>query len=164
MNRAETLPGLHAIGMPHKRVDGKLKVTGAAHYAGDFSADGLTHGFVVSSTIATGRIVSIDARLALETSGVLLVLTHENRQELPLDDRPYKDQVAPGGSPFRPLRDDRVCVVQRATGRAGRSRLVGVGALCGVTGEGALRNHTSSDRYERSRGERRAAIDGKGRF
>jgi xanthine dehydrogenase YagR molybdenum-binding subunit len=108
MNRAETLPALHAVGVPHKRVDGRLKVTGAAQYAGDFATEGLTYGFVVSSTIATGRIVSIDTAAARALPGVLLVLTHENRPALPLDDAPYKDQVAPGGSPFRPLRDDRV--------------------------------------------------------
>ncbi|MFP3563042.1 xanthine dehydrogenase family protein molybdopterin-binding subunit [Paraburkholderia sp. SIMBA_030] len=97
-----------ATGTPVNRVDGKLKVTGAARYAADFTADGLVYGFVVSSTIASGRIIAIDASAALETPGVLLVLTHENRPELPLHDARYKDQIAPGGMPFRPLWDDRI--------------------------------------------------------
>jgi len=108
MNRIETLPALRASGVPHKRVDGRLKVTGAAQYAADFSANGLTYGFVVSSTIAAGTIVSIDASAALALPGVLHVLTWQNRPELPREDKPYKDMVAPGGSPLRPLWDDRV--------------------------------------------------------
>jgi len=108
MNGADTFPATRAVGVPHKRVDGKLKVTGAAQYAADYAANGLTYGFVVSSTIASGRIVAIDASAALELPGVLLVLTHLNRPPLPLADQPYKDMVAPGGTPFRPLWDDRV--------------------------------------------------------
>ncbi|MBB4513922.1 xanthine dehydrogenase family protein molybdopterin-binding subunit [Paraburkholderia fungorum] len=97
-----------ATGSPVNRVDGRLKVTGAARYAADFTAEGLVYGFVVSSTIASGRIVAIDASVAHETPGVLLVLTHENRPELPLADAAFKDQIAPGGMPFRPLWDDRI--------------------------------------------------------
>ena len=108
MNRAESLPAFRAAGVPQRRVDGKLKVTGAARYAAEFAADGLSYGFIVSSTIATGRIVSIDASAAVALSGVLLVLTHLNRPQLPPDDKLYKDMVAPGGTPFRPLWDDRV--------------------------------------------------------
>ncbi|MFM0735260.1 xanthine dehydrogenase family protein molybdopterin-binding subunit [Paraburkholderia sediminicola] len=97
-----------ATGRPVNRVDGRLKVTGGACYAADFSADGLVYGFVVSSTIASGHIVSIDTAAALDISGVLCVLTHQNRPDLPQDVALYKDQVAPGGTPFRPLWDDRV--------------------------------------------------------
>jgi xanthine dehydrogenase YagR molybdenum-binding subunit len=108
MNRAETLPASRATGAPHKRVDGKLKVTGAARFAAEFTAPALTYGFVVSSTIATGRIVSIDASAAVAVRGVLRVLTHQDRPPLPLDPQLYTDQVAPGGTPFRPLWDERV--------------------------------------------------------
>ena len=108
MNGAETLPALRATGVPHKRVDGRLKVTGAARYAAEFTADAMTYGFVVSSTITTGRIVSIDASAALALRGVLLVLTHQNRPPLPLDEKLYKDMIAPSGTPFRPLWDERV--------------------------------------------------------
>ena len=37
--------------------------------------------------------------------GVIQVFTHENRPPLPEDDKSYEDEEAPGGSPFRPLRD-----------------------------------------------------------
>ena len=42
------------------RVDGPAKVTGQAKYAAEFNVPGLAHGFVVSSTIAKGRIKKID--------------------------------------------------------------------------------------------------------
>ncbi|HEY2021522.1 xanthine dehydrogenase family protein molybdopterin-binding subunit [Paraburkholderia sp.] len=108
MNRAETLPATPATGVPHSRVDGRLKVTGAARYAADFAADDLVYGCVVSSTIAAGRIVSIDTSVAQALAGVLLVLTHRNRPDLPADDDAFKDMVAPGGVPLRPLWDERV--------------------------------------------------------
>ena len=36
------------------------------------------------------------------------VLTHENRPRMADTDSAYKDDVAPDGSPFRPLYDDRI--------------------------------------------------------
>ena len=96
------------IGTPTSRVDGHAKVTGAAKYAGEFSAPDLAHGSVVTSTIAKGRIVGIDASEALRVDGVIDVLTHENRPRMADTDRAYKDDVAPEGSPFRPLYDDRI--------------------------------------------------------
>ncbi len=95
-------------GTPVRRVDGRLKVTGAARYAADFHAGGLTYGFVVSSRIASGRIVSIEPARALEVPGVLMVLTHVNRPDLPFVDAAWKDQIAPGGMQFIPLWDDRI--------------------------------------------------------
>ncbi|TDQ97443.1 xanthine dehydrogenase family protein molybdopterin-binding subunit [Paraburkholderia silvatlantica] len=91
------------IGAPLSRVDGRSKVTGAARYAAEFTATGLVHGAVVNATIARGKIVAIDASAALALPGVLHVLTHENRPALAEDDAAWKDQVAPGGTPFRPL-------------------------------------------------------------
>jgi xanthine dehydrogenase YagR molybdenum-binding subunit len=96
------------IGTPTSRVDGRAKVTGAAKYAAEFNTAGLAYGSVVSSTIARGRIVAIDASEALRVDGVLDVLTHENRPRMASTDRAYKDDVAPEGSPFRPLYDDRI--------------------------------------------------------
>src|SRR6185437_10585288 len=49
------------IGAPVDRVDGPLKVTGAAPYPSDFTFPGLTHAVLVQSTIATGTIEGIDA-------------------------------------------------------------------------------------------------------
>jgi xanthine dehydrogenase YagR molybdenum-binding subunit len=52
------------IGRPVSRVDGRLKVTGAARYAAEFKHQDLTHGVLVMSTIAAGRIKTIDTKAA----------------------------------------------------------------------------------------------------
>ena len=95
------------VGTPTSRVDGRAKVTGAAKYAGEFTADGLVHGFVVAATIPRGRITRLDTSEALKVTGVLDVLTHAHRPPLADKDEAWKDEVAPEeGSPFRPLYDD----------------------------------------------------------
>ena len=96
------------IGTPTSRIDGRAKVTGEAKYAAEFNAPGLVHGSVVTSSIAKGRIVRIDASDALRVGGVIDVLSHENRLPMASTDSAYKDETAPKGSPFRPLYDDRI--------------------------------------------------------
>lgn len=96
------------IGTPTSRVDGHAKVTGAAKYAAEFSSPDMAYGSVVQSTIAKGRITRIDATEALSVEGVIDVLTHENRPHMADNDQAYMDDVAPGGSPFRPLYDARI--------------------------------------------------------
>ena len=96
------------IGTPTSRVDGRAKVTGAAQYAGEFNVPDLAYGSVVTSTISKGRIARIDASRALAVEGVIDVLTHENRPKMAGTDKAYSDDVAPGGSPFRPLYDDKI--------------------------------------------------------
>ena len=97
------------IGTPTSRVDGRAKVTGAAKYAGEFTADELVHGFVVEATISLGHITRLDPSEALKVTGVLDVLTHEHRPPLADKDEAWKDEVAPEeGSPFRPLYDDSI--------------------------------------------------------
>jgi xanthine dehydrogenase YagR molybdenum-binding subunit len=96
------------IGTATSRVDGRDKVTGAAKYAGEFKAPNLAYASVVTSAIAKGRIARIDSRAAMKVSGVIAVLTHENRPAMADNDEAYKDEVAPEGSPFRPLYDERI--------------------------------------------------------
>jgi xanthine dehydrogenase YagR molybdenum-binding subunit len=97
------------IGTSTSRVDGRAKVTGHAKYAAEFTTPDLVHGAVVSSTITKGRIKRIDAGHALAFPGVLDVVTHKNRPNMASTDNGYHDDVAPeGGSPFRPLYDDRI--------------------------------------------------------
>ncbi len=76
-----------AIGVPLDRIDGVQKVTGAARYAYEYPVKGVTYVFPVQSTIAKGRVVSIDASAARALPGVIAVLSHENAPRLaPLDD------------------------------------------------------------------------------
>ena len=102
------MPMTRYIGTATSRIDGHAKVTGTAKYAGEFNQPGLAHASVVASTIARGRIERIEASEALAIEGVIDVLTHKNRPHMASDDSAYKDDVAPEGSPFRPLYDDRI--------------------------------------------------------
>lgn len=96
------------IGKPINRLDGPDKVTGKAKYAAEFHTPDLLHGYVVNSTIAKGKIKKINTQDALSLPGVIKVFTHENRPKLAWFDMSYKDQDAPPGSPFRPLRDAKI--------------------------------------------------------
>jgi xanthine dehydrogenase YagR molybdenum-binding subunit len=96
------------IGTPTSRIDGVAKVTGAAKYAAEFNVPSLAYGSIVTSTIAKGRIARIDLSAAMRVQGVIDVLTHENRPPMADTDQAYKDDVAPDGSPFRPLYDGRI--------------------------------------------------------
>ncbi len=70
------------IGQPLDRIDGPKKVTGTATYAFEHALDDVTYAFPVQSTIAYGRVASIDAAAALDLPGVIAVLTHENAPRL----------------------------------------------------------------------------------
>ena len=96
------------IGQPVSRVDGQLKVKGEAKYAAEFNVPGLLYGVVISSPITKGKIVKVNADAALSVEGVLQVFTHENRPDLAWFDFKYKDQIAPPGSPFRPLYNNEI--------------------------------------------------------
>jgi xanthine dehydrogenase YagR molybdenum-binding subunit len=54
MSQAVSSPPL--IGKRIERVDGRLKVTGGARYAAEFKHQDVTHGVLVMSTVANGRI------------------------------------------------------------------------------------------------------------
>jgi xanthine dehydrogenase YagR molybdenum-binding subunit len=96
------------IGQPISRVDGPAKVTGQAKYAGEYNIPNLAYGVAVSSAIAKGRIRKIDATKALSLTGVLKVFTHENAPRTADRDESYWDEVAPPGSPFRPLQTNKI--------------------------------------------------------
>ena len=49
---------------PIDRVDARAKVTGTATYAAEHKIDKTVYGFLVGSTIAKGRIKSIDIKNA----------------------------------------------------------------------------------------------------
>src|SRR6202011_2017388 len=91
------------IGDPVDRVDGPLKVTGAALYPSDFTFPELTHAVLVQSTIAAGTIRGIDVAKAEAAHGVLAVITHENAPALV-----EGPMTRLGPSPPFPLKDNRI--------------------------------------------------------
>ncbi|HEX8196183.1 MAG TPA: xanthine dehydrogenase family protein molybdopterin-binding subunit [Pyrinomonadaceae bacterium] len=96
------------IGKPTSRVDGAAKVTGAAKYAAEFSAPNLAHGYLVLSTVASGKIKSIDLSEAEKQPGVVKIFTHQNAPKLAFTDKRDKDELAPEGISFRALQSDKI--------------------------------------------------------
>ena len=83
------------------RVDGHLKVTGAATYPLDVLVPGMAHAVLVQSTVTSGRILCIDTKSAEGAPGVLAVITHTNVPRL------VQGPMTPiGPSPPPPLQSD----------------------------------------------------------
>ena len=70
------------IGSPIDRIDGRLKVTGAARYAAEFHVPDVVHAVLVQSTIAAGSITGFDLREAEGMPGVLAIITPDNAGKL----------------------------------------------------------------------------------
>ena len=88
------------------RLDGRVKVTGAALYGADMAAANEAFAFLVTSPIAKGAIMAIDDRPARAVRGVLDVLTY----------RDVGDAIRPGklfsqggflGSTIQPMASDK---------------------------------------------------------
>ncbi len=96
------------IGASISRIDGPLKVAGQARFAAEFPMEGLTYAALRHSTIARGRIVSLDTTQAEAAPGVVLVMTHLNAPRLkPTPPFGSKPQAA-GGDDVPVMQDDRI--------------------------------------------------------
>jgi xanthine dehydrogenase YagR molybdenum-binding subunit len=73
---------MEIIGKPIDRVDGHLKVTGAAKYAAEFNLPNIVHAVLVQSTIAAGSIAGFDLAEAQGMPGVLAIITPDNATKL----------------------------------------------------------------------------------
>ncbi len=67
-----------ALGSQLSRIDGPLKVTGKARFAAEVPYDDLLYAAVFFSSIARGRIATIDITAAEALPGVALVMTYRN--------------------------------------------------------------------------------------
>jgi len=98
---------MNAIGQPISRIDGRLKVTGAARYTADIPIADVVHGVIAQSTIANGRTVSIDSTAAEQAPGVLAVFTHGNMPRMNPTPKPWS-HLHPHGQSYLPLQDDKI--------------------------------------------------------
>jgi xanthine dehydrogenase molybdenum-binding subunit len=67
-----------SVGIPVERKDALAKVCGRAKFTEDFAPKGLKHAVYVRSTIAHGRVTSIDASKAQALPGVRAIFTYED--------------------------------------------------------------------------------------
>lgn len=94
---------MSVIGQALPRIDGPLKLTGSAKYSSDHNFENMLYGVAVGSTIANGRIASVDAGAAREMSGVIEIFHRGNMPALyksspeagPIDESrpPFADDV-----------------------------------------------------------------------
>jgi xanthine dehydrogenase YagR molybdenum-binding subunit len=98
---------MNVTGAPINRVDAWAKVSGTARYSAEHPVDGVVHAVLVTSTIPSGRVVSIDDGAAREVPGVLLVMTPANAMRLPQQTKDGKLQP-PIGRRLTLLQEDDV--------------------------------------------------------
>ena len=96
------------IGQPISRLDGPLKVQGQARFAAEFPMDGMAYAAFAYSTIAKGRIATLDTGAAEAAPGVVLVMTHRNAPRM--KDTPVfgSKPKAAGGDDLPVMQDDRI--------------------------------------------------------
>jgi xanthine dehydrogenase YagR molybdenum-binding subunit len=96
------------VGAQVSRIDGPLKVRGAARFAAEVPLEGMAYASLAFSTIPKGRIASLDTSAAEAAPGVVLVMTHQNAPRM--DPAPTFLASAKGGAgdnlPI--MQDDRV--------------------------------------------------------
>ncbi|SEB15713.1 xanthine dehydrogenase family protein molybdopterin-binding subunit [Paraburkholderia sartisoli] len=97
---------MNVIGLPLDRTDGLLKVTGEARYAAEFPAARLAHAVLITSTVASGTIASIDSARVQSMPGVILVMTYQNAMKLPNGGR--SPLAPPAGRHLSLLQDNQV--------------------------------------------------------
>jgi xanthine dehydrogenase YagR molybdenum-binding subunit len=73
------------MGQPLTRREGVLKVTGAAKYAADQHPPGMLYAVLAVSSIARGRVASLDVAAARAHPGIVEVITPANRPPLAQD-------------------------------------------------------------------------------
>ena len=79
------------MGQPRPRVEGRLKVTGEAMYPSDVTVPNPAYAFLVTSSIAKGKIRQFHLKAAHAVPGVLDILTFENTKGA------FKTPPNPGG-------------------------------------------------------------------
>jgi aerobic carbon-monoxide dehydrogenase large subunit len=75
VSRDEAVSHANGIGQPVPRKEDRRLVTGAGRYSNDLTFSNEAHAFMLRSTHAHARIVSIDTKAACATPGVVGVLT-----------------------------------------------------------------------------------------
>lgn len=95
------------MGQPVPRVDGRLKVTGAATYAADVDPKNVAHAYLVTSTIAKGSITAIDDSQSRKIEGVIEIFTHRNMADA-VKQIPFKSDGGAASTSIVPLSSPKI--------------------------------------------------------
>ncbi len=96
------------IGASVSRLDGPLKVKGAAPFAAEIPLDDMAYAALAFSTIPRGRMVEIDTAAAEGAPGVVLVMTHRNAPKMAPPAVFGTSPTAVGPSDLPIMQDDRI--------------------------------------------------------
>ena len=96
------------VGQPVSRVDGPLKVEGRARFAAEVPLEGMAYAALAYSTIARGRIATLDIRAATDSAGVVLVMTHQNAPRMKAPALLMTKPKAGGNSDLPIMQDDEI--------------------------------------------------------
>jgi xanthine dehydrogenase YagR molybdenum-binding subunit len=98
MQTTQEIPTTSPIGRDTPRVDGPLKVSGAAQYTSDFHFPGMLYAVPVEATIANGKVVKLDTAVAEKMPGVRAIFHRENIGKI------FRSTLGPG---FEGICDER---------------------------------------------------------
>jgi carbon-monoxide dehydrogenase large subunit len=87
------------IGSPVERLEDERLLTGRSAFVGDLAVDGLLHAAILRSSMAHGRIRSIDTTAALALAGVRAIFTASDLGNVPII--PIRQHSVPEGERYR---------------------------------------------------------------
>ncbi|HEV7176129.1 MAG TPA: xanthine dehydrogenase family protein molybdopterin-binding subunit [Solirubrobacteraceae bacterium] len=96
------------IGAQVSRLDGPLKVRGEARFAAEYVMDGMVYAALRYSTIARGRITTLDTSAAEAAAGVVLVMTYPNAPSMQPPPLFLTGPKAAGGANLPVMQDDSI--------------------------------------------------------
>jgi xanthine dehydrogenase YagR molybdenum-binding subunit len=96
------------IGTPVSRLDGLLKVQGAARFAAEVVVDDMLYAALAFAPIPRGRIETLDTKAAEAALGVVLVMSHRNAPRMNTPALFGSSLTAAGPADLPILQDDRI--------------------------------------------------------
>ena len=96
------------IGAQVSRLDGPLKVRGEARFAAEYVMEGMVYAALRYSTVARGRITTLDTSAAEAAAGVVLVMTHRNAPRMQPPPLFLTAPKAAAGSSLPVMQDDTI--------------------------------------------------------
>ena len=96
------------IGTSVSRLDGPLKVRGAAQFAAEVPLENMVYAALAYGTIPSGLIATLDTKAAEAAPGVVLVMTHRNAPRLNTPAAFGATPTAAAGSDLPIMQDDRL--------------------------------------------------------
>ncbi|HKY94218.1 MAG TPA: xanthine dehydrogenase family protein molybdopterin-binding subunit, partial [Kiloniellales bacterium] len=96
------------VGAPLSRIDGPLKVRGAAPFAAEVPLPAMVYAALVHSAVPKGRIASLDTSAAEGAPGVVLVMTWRNAPRMKPAPVFLTAEKAAGGDDLPIMQDERI--------------------------------------------------------